>query len=488
MSPTDRADASCDAAPSGLVAYGIYLPYWRLERREVRAILGTSGGKGRRAVASFDEDTTSLGVAAGRSVLEAAGEHYRPSALWFATSYPAYLDKTNAIAVREALGLPPDLDVSDALGSVRSGLGAARAALRERGVVVLSDLRNGLPGSADEVDGGDAAAALAFGSGPEVIATLRASATSTGEFLDRWRTPGERHSRVWEERFGEVAYAEHVKTAWVRALDLAGLAAPDVDHVVITGLHARATRAAARKLGVAPTAVADDLVASIGNTGVAHWALLLADVLDRAAPGQTIAVLTLADGCSVQVWQTTEAILTRRPAVSVRDRIAEGTGLVPYPRFLTWRGFLDRDTPRRPEPDRPAAPPSRRSTPWKFGLFGSVDETGFVHLPPSRVSLRSRSLDRMNPVRMAGATGRIATFTIDHLAYSLSPPVVAAVVDFDGGGRFPLELTDVDSERVRIGDRVEMTFRRLHTQGGVHDYFWKARPCAGEPVTKAGDA
>jgi uncharacterized OB-fold protein len=38
------------------------------------------------------------------------------------------------------------------------------------------------------------------------------------------------------------------------------------------------------------------------------------------------------------------------------------------------------------------------------------------------------------------------------------------------------ELTDVDPETVRIGDRVEMTFRRLYTQDGIHDYFWKARP------------
>jgi hydroxymethylglutaryl-CoA synthase len=482
MSATDRVDT----VPQGLLAYGVYLPYWRLERGAVHAVLGTGGGKGARTVASFDEDTTTMGVEAARRALAAAGETYRPRALWFATADPAYLDKTNAIAVREALALPPELEVADALGSVRSGLGAARAALYEGGLAVLADVRTGRPGSAEEIGGGDAATALAFGSGPGVIATLRASATSTGEFLDRWRTPGHPYSQVWEERFGEVAYLEHVESAWARLLGLADLAATDIDHVVITGLHARANRAAAAKLGVDPKTVADDLTASIGNTGTAHWALVFADVLDRAGPGQTIAVLTVADGCSAQLWQTTEAVETLRPAVSVRDRIAEGIGLVPYARFLTWRGFLDREPPRRPEPDRPAAPPSRRSAAWKFGLNGSVDETGFVHLPPSRVSLHSGSVDRMTPVPMVGVRGHIATFTVDRLAYSLSPPVVAAVIDFEGGGRFPLELTDVDAEQVRIGDRVEMTFRRLYTQGGVHNYFWKARPSAGGPTTKAG--
>jgi uncharacterized OB-fold protein len=37
-------------------------------------------------------------------------------------------------------------------------------------------------------------------------------------------------------------------------------------------------------------------------------------------------------------------------------------------------------------------------------------------------------------------------------------------------------MTDCEPEKVAIGDEVEMTFRRLFTAGGVHNYFWKARP------------
>ena len=83
----------------------------------------------------------------------------------------------------------------------------------------------------------------------------------------------------------------------------------------------------------------------------------------------------------------------------------------------------------------------------------------------------------MAPERLADVKATVATFTVDRLAFSLSPPVVAAVIDFDGGGRLRCELTDVDPAAVKIGDRVEMTFRRLFTAGnGVHNYFWKARP------------
>jgi hydroxymethylglutaryl-CoA synthase len=34
----------------------------------------------------------------------------------------------------------------------------------------------------------------------------------------------------------------------------------------------------------------------------------------------------------------------------------------------------------------------------------------------------------------------------------------------------------VDPKALKIGGRVEMTFRRLYTANGIHNYFWKARP------------
>jgi uncharacterized OB-fold protein len=80
----------------------------------------------------------------------------------------------------------------------------------------------------------------------------------------------------------------------------------------------------------------------------------------------------------------------------------------------------------------------------------------------------------MEDAPMADVLGTIATFTIDRLAYSPSPPIVFAVVDFDGGGRLPVELCDIDIEEVKIGRRVRMTFRRLFTVDDIPNYFWKA--------------
>src|SRR2546426_1081513 len=145
----------------GIATYGVYVPYWRLDRKALAAALGAPSGSGTRSVASYDEDTTSLGGEAARAAPRRAPRP-APQGLYFPTALPAYLDKTNATAIHAALDLAPSAPAFDMAGAVRSGAGALRATLDARGtaLAVLSDIRTGLPGSADEREGGDGAVAF----------------------------------------------------------------------------------------------------------------------------------------------------------------------------------------------------------------------------------------------------------------------------------------------------------------------------------------
>ncbi len=473
---------------AGILSWGVYLPYWRLQRSAIGATLGGPTGRGTRSVASYDEDATTLGVEAGRRALAPlAGS--APEDLFFATPAPAYLDKTNATAIHAALDLPPWAAAYDLAGSVRSGAAAVRAsqavAGERRAMAVVADLRTGPAGGPEERDGGDGAVALVFGDSGDapVAAELVAHAAQSAEYLDRWRVPGETGSRQWEERFGQEVAVPLAEAAWAEALKRAGILATDVDRLIVAGLHQRAVQAARGALGVPGDAVVADRTPVVGNLGAAHPWLSLVDALEQASPGEVLGVVTLGDGADAFVFRATEAlpaVLAAREAAgaaSVGAIAAGGRDDLPYARFLTWRGELRREPPRRPDPQRPGAPATWRSTRWKSGFEASdCQACGFRHLPPARVCLRCRAIDRMEPVRMADVAGRVATFTVDRLAYSLSPPVVGAVVDFDGGGRYRCEMTDVDPETIAIGARVEMTFRRLYTAESVHNYFWKARP------------
>lgn len=226
-------------------------------------------------------------------------------------------------------------------------------------------------------------------------------------------------------------------------------------------------------------AVADDLIDTVGNSGAAHPALLLADALDTADAGRVVALVVLADGVEVLVFRSTDALAAGRPSRSVAAQV-EDRADVAYPTYLAWRGLLEVQPPNRPAPNRISASASLRRSDWKHGFVGSKDATtGTTHLPPSRVGIGGGAVDDMEPAPMADTEGTIVTFTVDRLAYSPSPPIVFAVVDFDGGGRMPIELTDVDPAEVAVGGRVAMTFRRLHSADGIHNYFWKARPVRG---------
>src|SRR4029450_2180639 len=104
---------------NGIVAYGAYLPYFRLDRKSIGDALGASGGKGNRTVASYDEDTTSMGVEAGGAAVRggprvggrgarralAGPPRLPPPPIYSPPAHPAYLDKTNATAIHAALAL-----------------------------------------------------------------------------------------------------------------------------------------------------------------------------------------------------------------------------------------------------------------------------------------------------------------------------------------------------------------------------------------------
>jgi len=465
---------------NGIVAYGGYLPRHKLDRAAIGAVLGGARSRGSRRVAGYDEDATSMAVEAARLAL-AGVPRDRVRRLTLATSEPPYLDRTNAAAVHAALQLPPESLAVDMIGSTRSGAAALLAAADGPGtsLAVLSDLRSGLPGGSDERDGGDAAAAFLFGEGDDdlpVLADSIGAAVVTDELLDRWRIPGEPASRVWEERFAEEPYVAHGVDVLTRGLTAAGLDAAAVDHLVVAGLHQRAVRGVRSRSGVRREVVVADLADQAGNPGTAQAGLLLADVLDRAGADEVVAVVVLGDGAICQVFRTTAALPDHRAEQPVAHQLPAGRP-VSYATFLTWRGQLHPEPPRRPDPQPPAAPPSYRSTAYKYGLVvGRCSACSTVNIPAERICIRCGAVDAQRPHALAEVPGRVVTMTVDHLAFSPSPPVVAVVVDFEGGGRLVCEMTDVAPDEVAVGMPVRMTFRRTVTTSGVHNYFWKAVP------------
>jgi 3-hydroxy-3-methylglutaryl CoA synthase/uncharacterized OB-fold protein len=459
----------------GIVSWSAYLPYRRLDRSEIAPVAGQGGGKGTRTVASYDEDSTTMAVEASRLATRHADSI--PAQVLFATTTPAYADKTNATAVHAALRLPSSTATFDMGLSPRSAIGALLLALdgSKPALVVSADERTGLAGSVEEAMQGDAGCAFVVaGEGDAtLVAEFLGSASVTDEYVERWRAPGELRTKVWDERFSEVASVPLAVEAWNTALASAGLTAGDVTRAAVAAPVQRVARSVGGKLdGVQ---VVDDLTSTVGIAGAAYPGLLLVALLEASAPGDVVALVSPADGADVLLFRATDAIAAYRPVRSLAAQVGVGRA-IPYGKFLAWKGVLPVEPPRRPEPQRVSATAAARNEDWKFGFIGSKEhDTGVVHVPPARVSRDGAHTDEMDAAPLADQRGTIATFTVDRLAYSPSPPIVFAVVDFDGGGRLPVELTDVDESEVAIGMRVEMTFRKLFTADGIANYFWKGK-------------
>ena len=186
----------------GILSAAGYVPYRRLNRADIKAFMGSGGGKGTRPWPPTTRTRR-------RSGSRRPGWRCAPPLVTLPIPsgspprVPAYLDKTNATAVAAALRLPGGrrrlrLRGSPALGDGLPNCRTPRAAGPTWSW--SADMRDGLPTSGDESAGGDAGAAVLVGEGSGVLAELVATASATDKFTDRWRAPGDRASRAVEER------------------------------------------------------------------------------------------------------------------------------------------------------------------------------------------------------------------------------------------------------------------------------------------------
>ena len=101
---------------------------------------------------------------------------------------------------------------------------------------------------------------------------------------------------------------------------------------------------------------------------------------------------------------------------------------------------------------------------------------GKIQYPRQRVCISCQSKDNFESVRLADKRATVFTYTVDFLNADPDPPTVMTIVDFEGGGRAYLMMTDRNPADVRIEQEVEMTFRRIYEAEGFINYYWKCRP------------
>jgi len=478
---------------AGIVSYGAYIPKYRIDRKVLYKAMGwlnpATFMPGEKAVANFDEDSLSMAVAAGVDCLRGIGREVVDAA-FFATSTAPYSERQNSVIMATALDFRSDIRTADFTDAVKSGttavlsaIDAVKAGSAKNVIVCASDIRVGKAGGAQEEIFGDGAASVLIGQ-DDLAAKFLGSSSVSYDFVDHWRAKGDQFDRQWEDRFiRDVGYAGFIIEAMTNLAKECSIKLSDVAKVSYPCLYMGDFKKIAAKLGLSPEQVVEPLIGQVGYTGTADPMMHLVKALENAKPGDKIAVASFGSGSDAMLFEVTdknEQIKGGRRAVS--KNLAAKRALDNYEKMVAFRNILP--TEKGIRGDQVAFTPLSelwRSRRQILALYGSrCKACGTPQFPPQRVCVNPKcgAIDQMEPYRFSDKRGTLASYTGDNLAFSPNPPAIYSTVNFDGGGRYWFDVTDVDLENVEVKMTVEMSFRRKYVDDkfGVHGYFWKAVP------------
>ena len=132
---------------------------------------------------------------------------------------------------------------------------------------------------------------------------------------------------------------------------------------------------------------------------------------------------------------------------------------------------------------KPGLPLLWRKTNERYNLVGTKCETcGTYFMPERKICAKCRRKGKIISHMFTGR-GKIHTFTVIRVApedYEFFVPYVLAIIDLEEGAHITGQVVDVDPETIKVGQQVEMVFRKIHEDNpeGLITYGFKFRPTA----------
>jgi hydroxymethylglutaryl-CoA synthase len=477
----------------GVLSFGAYVPRLRLQREAIAAANAWFNpalrgmAKGERSMANWDEDSVTMAVEAARDCV-AGFDHASLGAMFLASTTHPFDDRQNAGIAANALNLPKALRVLDVAGSLRAGTSALATALTSNAagnaLVIASERRRTKAASTQEMQYGDGAAALLVGRGAP-IARMIGMASETVDFVPQFRASDRDHDYAWEERWiRDEGYMKIVPSTTGAVLEASGAAASAITHFCMPCTLSRVATNVAKRVGIAESAVCDNLAGVCGDLGTAHPLLMLAQALEQAKPGDKILVAVLDSGCDALLFEVTDAITQfahrRGVAGSLARRKEEST----YQKLLAFADAVQLERGMRAEVDK-GTPLSLlyRNREMITGLIGGrCRKCATVQYPRGRycVNPTCNALDSQDHQPFADATSTVMSYTADVLTYCPDPPAYYGMIQFDQGGRMLADFADIDEGKIDVGTPMRMVFRikDVDAMRGFVRYFWKATPRA----------
>lgn len=124
------------------------------------------------------------------------------------------------------------------------------------------------------------------------------------------------------------------------------------------------------------------------------------------------------------------------------------------------------------------SPRYHREVPQRYRLEADkCKQCGHISFPPRLVCSKCKS--KIFETVQLSREGKILTFTIIRVGpdkFSKETPYVVAIIELNDGVRLTAQVTDCDVNKVEIGAKVKLIFRKIQDEGksGLHCYGYKA--------------
>ncbi len=127
-----------------------------------------------------------------------------------------------------------------------------------------------------------------------------------------------------------------------------------------------------------------------------------------------------------------------------------------------------------------AVPRFWREIPNRYNLVGArCGNCNKILFPPRYICPFCRRMGKLEPYRLK-RRGKVLSYTVAHVAaegFEDQVPYVLAIIELEDGPRLTAQITDCNLDEIKIGDEVEIVFRRMgeESQDGVIYYGFKGR-------------
>jgi hydroxymethylglutaryl-CoA synthase len=309
----------------GILAYGAYVPRFRIRSDEIARVWGDDANVGaalnvhEKSVPGPDEDTATLAVEAARQCMARAAVSGAATAadigaIYVGSESHPYAVKPTGTIVQAALDAPATITMADfefackaATAAVQVGMAMTKSGMAKSVLAIGADTSQSAPRDALEYSASAGAAAFLIGTDKKhIVAELGETVSVTSDTPDFWRREGQRYPRHGERFTGQPAYFRHVEECSRLLMENAGTAPDDYTHCVFHQPNGKFPAAAAARLGFKPDQWRTGLLAPrIGNTYSAAVLLGLVNILDSAEAGDRIFMCGYGSGAGSDAFDVT---------------------------------------------------------------------------------------------------------------------------------------------------------------------------------------